>query len=70
MTDVDLRALIAAMRPVEEAHAREEKPTTWTEADIAAIYDNPESHRIARGDESWMSAAERAEVERLSRDDL
>ena len=46
MTDADTRALIRAMRDIEAEHAREEKPPTWTDREVANIYGSAEVDRL------------------------
>lgn len=61
--DARLRAIITDMMPIERAY----KPTPeyWTDATVAAIYDNPEADRIMKGEGRLMTDAERAEVARI-----
>lgn len=47
MSDQDrLDAIIRAMHPIEAEHAREEKPPTWNDAEVASIYSNSEVDRL------------------------
>lgn len=47
MSDQDrLDAIIRAMHPIEAEYAREEKPPTWNDAEVANIYSNAEVDRL------------------------
>ena len=49
MSDQDrLSAIIRAMHPIEAEYAREEKPPTWNDAEVASIYGSAEVDRLLR----------------------
>jgi len=60
-----LRALIAEMRGIDAADTAEFD--SWTDADVAKTFDNPESARLLRGQRSKLTPAQHREVERLAR---
>lgn len=63
----DIKVLAALLREQENvATADKAQFTTWTEHDVQRVFHNEESDRLMRGEHTTLSAAERAEVERLA----
>jgi len=63
--DARLRAIIADNRAAQAAYKPE--PEYWTDATVAAIFDNPESERLLRGEQRKLTDRERSEVDRIMR---